>query len=140
MDVMQEDLLTLVDKSLKEDLTRRMERIREKLAEGWQEIDGAEFYRKTLPEGTVVLIEQRGRDVKTGRPMPEKNLYYRTVLGYHMTVTGNSPHLIWEADGEWTDVPPWQPFPEGPRWGKLAGKKWTYPDGPAHWWVYYVRP
>ena len=110
-----------------EELIRRA-RIEEKL-EAWERTSMSDAWAGKMPAGTVILMEHRCSDPKTGKPQPEKTRYFRTVLGYHRAVSGMMPDLISEPDEDWPDVPEWQP--------DLDGVKKTYPHGGIYedFWV-----
>lgn len=86
------------------------QRMQEKL-EGWTHPTFKE------PAGLVVICRQNLiRDNKN------EHHYFRSVLGYHNTVSGMMAHLISVPNEEWPDVPPWG------TWYR-SNQRWIYPHG-----------
>ena len=73
--------------------------------------------REEAPDGLVV-IEEHTRYL---RDNVQRRVFYRLVVGHHMTVGGMMMHLISAPSEEWPDEPSWQPW---------HGCKWNYPSGP----------
>lgn len=76
----------------------------------------------SVPIGTVVILERKHFDYKTGRPV--ESSYYRTIMGEHHTVGGMLRTLHREPNWEWPEIPPWQ-------------GSWIYAgnDGTTQMWV-----
>ena len=104
----------------------RKYRTEDRLRSDYIQAYSGDLYREAVPEGTEVIVQERHYD-RRGRPDGE--VYYRTRLEYHTTVSGPTPRLISDPDGDWPSVPPWQP--------DIHGAKWTYPCGASS--CFYVR-
>ena len=95
------------------------DRILEKLFRDYEVPDMRRAWNVEMPTGTVIIVSQ---DLYRNDHYTKH--FYRTVLGYHNTVSGPMPHLIWKGNAEWPDEPPW---------GRdMDGRQKIYPDQCFH--------
>lgn len=97
----------------------------EKLTKGYKAIQTRELYMHEHKAGRVIIVRQ-----ELYRNEHYTAHFYRTVLGYHRTVSGQEAHLVWEGTKEWPDEPPWQTGID-----ELAGKRWKYPNNEDKHWI-----
>ena len=104
----------------------RQYRTEDRLRSDYIQTYSSDMYAGTIPDGSEVIV-QNWRYDRSGR----RNgiIHYRTRLEYHSTVSGPTPRLISEPDGDWPSVPPWQP--------DSRGVQWIYPNGASS--CFYVR-
>jgi hypothetical protein len=60
----------------------------------------------SLKDGTEVIVETKRWDAKTG--YPRDSIYYRAIIGHHMTVAGIAVDMKSEPNWEFPLIPPWQ--------------------------------
>lgn len=101
------------------------EQVLAKLRKEYREVPVRELYMRKLEEGTVLIIRQ-----ELYRNNHYTAHFYRTVLGYHRTVSGMEAHLVWEGSEEWPDEPPWQTGIDDRK-----DKRWKYPNGMEKHWM-----
>lgn len=118
-----EDALADLDRYTIDREKREEQRILEKLAKEYREIWHRELYEQEA--GTVVIVRQ-----ELFRNNHFTAHFYRTVLGFHPTVSGQEAHLVWEGSEEWPEEPPWQTGVN-----ELAEKRWIYPNFQHKHWV-----
>ncbi len=104
---------------------REEQQMLEKLTKGYKAIQTRELYMHEHKEGSVIIVRQ-----ELYRNNHYTAHFYRTVLGYHRTVSGQEAHLVWEGTKEWPDEPPWQTGID-----ELAGKRWKYPNNADKHWI-----
>ena len=101
-------------------------RTEDRLRSDYNQVYSSDMYSGAIPAGSEVIVQDWRYDRRGRR---NGKLHYRTRLEYHSTVSGPTPRLISEPDGDWPSVPPWQP--DG------SGVQWVYPNGSTN--CYFVR-
>ena len=75
-----------------------------------------------LHVGDEVIVEHLRWDYKTGAPV--ESLFYRSIVGQHMTVSGMQFDLISEPNVYWPEIPPW-----------MTGKIYAGNDNSTKMWM-----